>query len=80
MKVLLIGGTGNISSSITRRCLERGDEVWLFNRGHDRHFEEKGAHYITGDANDPEDLKRKLEGMTFDVAANFILFRFEDCI
>ena len=27
MKVLLIGGTGNISSSITRRCLERGDEV-----------------------------------------------------
>ena len=28
MKVLLIGGTGLISTGITRLLLERGDEVW----------------------------------------------------
>ena len=74
MKVLLIGGTGNISSSITRRCLERGDEVWLFNRGNDREFEAMGAHYIVGNAFDPVDLKEKLADKYFDVAANFIIF------
>ena len=80
MKVLLIGGTGNISSSITRRCLERGDEVWLFNRGHDRSFEAMGAHYIIGNAMDHEDLKAKLKDQWFDVAANFIIYRFEDSV
>ena len=80
MKVLLIGGTGNISSSITKRCLERGDEVWLFNRGNNREFEAMGAHYIIGNAMDPADLKAKLEGHWFDVAANFIIYRFEDCV
>ena len=80
MKVLLIGGTGNISSSVTKYCLARGDEVWLFNRGNDRSMEALGAHYIIGDATDPEDLKAKLADKCFDVAANFILFRFEDCI
>ena len=78
MKVLLIGGTGNISTSITRRCLARGDEVWLFNRGNDRSFEAQGAHYIIGNAMDPEDLKEKLKDKWFDVAANFVLFRMED--
>ena len=33
MKVLLIGGTGLISTSITRLLLRRGDEVWHYNRG-----------------------------------------------
>jgi len=75
MKVLLIGGTGNISSSITRRCLERGDEVWLFNRGNDRSFEAMGAHYIIGDAKNAAELKAKLADHWFDSAASFILFQ-----
>src|SRR5690348_6444373 len=33
MKVLLIGGTGVISTSIVDQLLQRGDEVTLFNRG-----------------------------------------------
>ena len=74
MKILLIGGTGNISASITRRCLERGNEVYLFNRGNHREFEALGARYIIGDAFDPFDLKAKIGDKTFDVVANFILF------
>ena len=80
MKVLFIGGTGNISSSITRRCLARGDEVWLFNRGNDRSFEELGAHYIIGNARDPEDLREKLKDKYFDVAVNFVLFTMKDTV
>ena len=33
MRVLIIGGTGNISTSITRILIERGDDVTLYNRG-----------------------------------------------
>jgi nucleoside-diphosphate-sugar epimerase len=32
MKIVIVGGTGNISTSITRLLLER-HEVTLFNRG-----------------------------------------------
>ena len=80
MKVLFIGGTGNISSSITKRCLDRGDEVWLYNRGNDRSFEALGAHYIIGDARDHEQLKELLKDKWFDVAVNFVIFRMEDSI
>jgi nucleoside-diphosphate-sugar epimerase len=33
MRVLIIGGTGNISTAITRSLIERGDDVTLFTRG-----------------------------------------------
>ena len=33
MKILIIGGTGLISTAITRRLLQRGHHVTLFNRG-----------------------------------------------
>ncbi len=33
MKVLIIGGTGNISTAATRKLIARGDQVILYNRG-----------------------------------------------
>ena len=36
MRVLVIGGTGNISTAITRELLARGDDVTLYTRGHHR--------------------------------------------
>jgi len=33
VKVLIIGGTGNISTAITRCLAERGDDVTLYSRG-----------------------------------------------
>jgi len=33
MRVLFIGGTGNISSACTRLAVERGIELYVFNRG-----------------------------------------------
>jgi len=32
MKILIIGGIGNISTAITRILVERGDDVTLYNR------------------------------------------------
>jgi uncharacterized protein YbjT (DUF2867 family) len=33
MKLLVLGGTGLISTAITRELLARGDDVTLYNRG-----------------------------------------------
>jgi NAD dependent epimerase/dehydratase family enzyme len=33
MNILFIGGTGVISQACTQACLERGDKVFLLNRG-----------------------------------------------
>lgn len=74
MDILLLGGTGNISSSITRDLLARGENVWLFNRGHNREFEQYGARYIIGDLNDQEGMKASLDGLKFDVVADFVCF------
>ena len=35
MRVLIIGGTGLISTALTRALIARGDDVTLYNRGAD---------------------------------------------
>ena len=49
MRVLIIGGTGIISTGITRLLVERGDEVGLYNREQRASQVESGYEAITGD-------------------------------
>ena len=72
MKILLIGGTGTISSSVTRRAIDNGMDVTLLNRGN-RPCPE-GAHSLIADMNDENTVKQALSGQHFDVVANFIVF------
>lgn len=52
MKVLIIGGTGLISTSITRELLQRGDDVTVYNRGKTEARLPDGVKTIFGDRND----------------------------
>ena len=52
MRVLIIGGTGIISTGITRLLVERGDEVVLYNRGRRKSLVAGGYEVITGDRRD----------------------------
>lgn len=74
MKALFIGGTGTISTAISIKLLEEGHELWLINRGTRNNALPSGAHIITADIEDEEDVRRKLEGQYFDVVADFIGF------
>lgn len=79
MKALLIGGTGTISSAVTERLVnELGWEVWLLNRGNRKDNLPEGAHQIICDIHDKAEAAKKLDGMTFDVACEFIGFQKED--
>lgn len=75
MKILYIGGTGNISAACVRRCVELGHDVYLLNRGQ-RPLDDFGIHgvrTIVADMNDENAVQAKLADEHFDVVANFIV-------
>jgi len=79
MKVLFIGGTGTISSAITRLSAEKGWDVYHLNRG-SRKSEFANVRQIECDIRTEEavsvreKLKKVLDGGMFDVVAEFIAF------
>lgn len=75
MKALFIGGTGTISMGIVKRLAEdTAWEVYLLNRGNRKNEVPASVKQITADIGNEEDVKKKLEGMTFDVVSDFIAF------
>jgi nucleoside-diphosphate-sugar epimerase len=74
MKALFIGGTGLISSAVSRLAVERGIELTLLNRGQKGEFFPRGAQQIVADHRDPNAVKDALRGQTFDVVADWIAF------
>lgn len=74
MKVLLIGGTGTISSAISKRLLKEGHELWLINRGNHNERIPEAAHIICADIQKEESVLEQIEGKQFDVVADFIAF------
>lgn len=74
MKVLLIGGTGTISTAITRQLAETEHEVYLLNRGNRNNDLPKNIKFIEADINNEAEAAEKLEGMSFDCVCEFIGF------
>lgn len=74
MKILLIGGTGTISSAITRQLAETEHEVYLLNRGNNNKHLPLCIKQIVADINNEEEAKAALDGMTFDAVCDFIGF------
>jgi nucleoside-diphosphate-sugar epimerase len=78
MKILFIGGTGNISLSSSKRLLEQGHELWLLNRT-GQCAELTGARYIQGDIYELKDLQRQeLSRHEWDVVVNWVAFTEQD--
>lgn len=74
MKILLIGGTGTISSAITDRLANTEHEVWLLNRGNHNTDLPENVQLITCDINNEPEAKKLLEDKSFDVVCEFIGF------
>ncbi len=74
-KALFIGGTGTISTAITRKVAKDGEwELWLLNRGNRSDILPREVKVINADINDEEDVARKLEGTEWDCVCDFIGF------
>ncbi len=74
MKALFIGGTGTISSAISKLAIEKGWELYLINRGNNASRVPDGARVITADINDEILVSELIRDMKFDVVADFIAF------
>lgn len=77
MRVLFIGGTGNISASVSRLCVERGIELHLLNRGR-RSVIIPGARIIRADVTNLAEMRTSLEGLHWDAVVDWIAFSQED--
>jgi nucleoside-diphosphate-sugar epimerase len=73
MKVLFIGGTGIISSAVSRLAVEKGIELYHINRGKS-HRKIEGVKNISGDIRNVEETKQVLKGYFFDLVVNWITF------
>ena len=77
MRVLVIGGTGNISSGVVAALLERNHQVVLFNRGQ-RAGPPPDVQVIYGDRRAREDFESKLRVEKFDAVIDMISFDADD--
>ena len=76
MKVLFIGGTGNISSPSSRLAISKGMELYHLNRGTSK-VRITGVKTILGDINNPAGLS-ELKDHNWDVVVNWIAFTPQD--
>jgi nucleoside-diphosphate-sugar epimerase len=76
MKVLFIGGTGNISTESSLRCIKLGIELTLLTRGN-RGVAIPGAKFIVGDINQ-KSTQEQLAKQQWDAVVNWIAFTAED--
>jgi nucleoside-diphosphate-sugar epimerase len=74
MKVLFIGGTGTISSACSQLAVERGIDLYLFNRGETSRPIPEEAHVLRGDIRDRASVDSALGDATFDAVVNWINF------
>lgn len=78
-KILMIGGTGTISRPITQ-LLSRDStiDLYLLNRGHNNDDLDDRVHFLIGDINNKDEIRKLIKDHLFDVVVNFILFDGKD--
>jgi len=74
MRILIIGGTGTISSAITRQLAASGHDLWLLNRGNRKNEVPTGVKQIICDINDEAEVLRQIGYTMFDTVCEFIGF------
>ena len=77
MKVLFIGGTGFISTSVSRMAVARGLELYHLNRGL-RKTDLSGVHNLIADVRQPEQARAALGDHKFDAVVDWVAYAPED--
>jgi nucleoside-diphosphate-sugar epimerase len=75
VKLLFLGGTGNISTACVERAVEEGHHVTVLNRGRSPSRLGSRVDVVTGDRGDGAFLRQVAEAARFDAVVDFIAFR-----
>ena len=73
MRVLFIGGSGQISFDCIHEAVRLGHDVTVFNRGRNNHGLPDACRFVTGDVED-DGVYTQLQAEHFDVVCQFRLF------
>ena len=75
MKLLIIGGTGILSTAVVSEAIEQGIDVTVINRGKNKRFNNPKAETIIADVrNNPANVEKLLAGRYFDAVIDFIIW------
>lgn len=78
MNILILGGSGILSTDFTKTCLDKGNVVYTLNRGNRTHFIDPRVKLIKADLrNEPENVLREKifkEIPSYDVIVDFLSF------
>lgn len=74
MKVLFIGGSGIISTQVSKLAIEKGIDLYALNRGIHNDKIPKKVKIIKGDIHNKDEIKFLLEGQFFDSIVQWISF------
>jgi nucleoside-diphosphate-sugar epimerase len=77
MKVLFIGGTGNISKEVSKLAISRGVDLYHLNRGK-APVSVEGVKSLFADYHNPEQVRQALRNHDFDVVVNWIAYTTDD--
>ncbi len=78
MRVLIVGGTGNISRGITKALLAAGHAITFFNRGLTEAETPAGVRVLRGDRHERADFEARIRAERFDVAIDMICYTAAD--
>ena len=73
MKILFVGGTGFISTAVSRLALAKGWELFLLNRGQ-HHPNPPGSKSLVADINRPDQARAALGDTKFDVIVDWVAY------
>jgi len=76
MNILIVGGTGVLSSAVTAEALKKGIGVTMINRGN-RPIP-TGVEHVKADKKDYETIAKALKGRTFDAVMDYLLLYSEE--
>lgn len=74
MKVLLIGGTGVLSSEVLKQCVTNNFETYIINRGNRKYLIPEKVKLLKADINDDKKIINLIDGVYFDVVIDFLCY------
>src|SRR5690606_26474398 len=74
MKVLFIGGTGLISTTVSELAIQKGYDLTIMNRGQRKDHLPDQVERIFCDINDTDAVKKALKNRHFDAVVEWIAF------
>jgi len=77
MNILIIGGTGNISSEVTELLVSQGRDVTLLNTG--RRPAPRGCGHVKADRFNPREFDDAVKGLSPNIVLDFMAFTPDQC-